>query len=116
MELCQEVYRLSATFPKDELYGLTSQIRRSAVSVPSNIAEGQARNTQKEFIHFLNVSYGSLAELETQLIISVQVDYTRQDNIALILSKIQEIGRMIKSLIRSLEKSRPQPLALTTKN
>lgn len=67
MQLVESVYRLTSTFPKEEQYGLTSQMRRAAVSVPSNIAEGAARNTSKELIYFLGISIGSLAELDTQL-------------------------------------------------
>lgn len=70
MDLTIEVYQLSASFPKEEKYGLTSQIRRSAVSVPSNIAEGAGRNSKKEFVHFLSISNGSSYELQTQLIIA----------------------------------------------
>ena len=71
MRLAAEAYRLSAAFPKQEIYGLSSQIQRSAVSVPSNIAEGHGRNSNKEFNHFLGVAMGSLAELETQLILAL---------------------------------------------
>ena len=70
VELAREVYRVTGDFPKDELYGLTNQLRRAAVSIPSNIAEGHARKTQKELSRYLNIAKGSLAELETQLIIA----------------------------------------------
>jgi len=75
MQLTTEVDLLSAQFPKHEIYGLTSQIQRSAVSVPSNIAEGHGRNSNKEFHHFLGIASGSLSELETQLILAQQLGY-----------------------------------------
>ena len=73
IELVQEVYEVTKVFPKEEMYGLTSQIRRAAVSIPSNIAEGYARESIKELIRFLYISLGSLSELETQLIISIKL-------------------------------------------
>jgi len=73
--LVEEVYKISATFPKQETYGLTSQLRRAAVSIPSNISEGAARNGRKEYSNFLGISLGSLAEVETQLIIVSRLDY-----------------------------------------
>jgi len=76
MELAKEIYSASIGFPKEEIYGLTSQIRRSAVSVPSNIAEGAARNSLKEFVHFLYIALGSLAELETPWILAPDFQYT----------------------------------------
>jgi len=75
MELAKLVYLITSKFPKEELYGLTQQIRRSAVSIPSNIAEGAARNSRKEFIQFLHISLGSLAELETQLLLSEKLGF-----------------------------------------
>jgi four helix bundle protein len=75
IELVEKIYTVTKTFPKEEIYGLTSQIRRSAVSIPSNIAEGAARNSKKEFLQFLYFSLGSIAELETQLIISQRLEY-----------------------------------------
>ena len=105
MDLCQDIYCLTDIFPKSETFGLVSQIRRSAISIPSNIAEGQARHADKEFIRFLNIAYGSLAELETQLIISVKVGYSKEDIIDGLNAKIKEIGRMIMALINSIEKN-----------
>jgi four helix bundle protein len=99
--LATEVYRLTANFPKEEKYGLTSQIRRAAVSVPSNIAEGAGRNTDKEFNHFLGISNGSAYELQTQLIISKNLDLidTRVDPI---LDEVDQIQKMIYSLQNKL--------------
>ena len=75
MELAEEVYKLCTEFPKHEVYGLTSQLQRAAVSVPSNIAEGQARNSSKEFGHFLSIARGSLAEMETQIMLAQRLNY-----------------------------------------
>jgi four helix bundle protein len=102
MDLVKKVYQITKTFPKDELYGLTSQIRRCAVSVPSNIAEGSARNSNKEYIRFLNISAGSLAELDTQLIISLELNYISQDKLCSLELKIEKIGRMLQGLIKYL--------------
>jgi four helix bundle protein len=81
-DLAKRIYSLTADFPKEKMYGLVSQMRRSAVSIPSNIAEGAARNSNKEFIQFLYISLGSLAELETQLLISRELKFV-SDNIEL---------------------------------
>lgn len=102
MQLATEVYRLSAQFPKHEIYGLASQLQRSAVSVPSNIAEGHGRNSNKEFHHFLGVALGSLAELETQLILAQQVDYLTEELINPVLQISDEVGKMLKGLQKSL--------------
>lgn len=75
MDLATDCYKITKSFSKEELFGITSQIRRSAVSVPSNIAEGQERNSKNEFIHFLGITQGSLRELETQIILSQRVEY-----------------------------------------
>ena len=101
MELVTDIYRLTKPFPKEELYGLTSQIRRSAVSVPSNIAEGSARKNKTEFIQFLYIALGSLSELETQLIISKNLNYS--DTISSLLSKVTDIRKMTFGLIKSLK-------------
>lgn len=98
MRLAEEVYRLSARFPKHETYGLASQLQRSAVSLPSNIAEGHGRNSRKEFNHFL----GSLSELETQLILAQHLDYLTEEEITPALQNADEIGKMLKGLQKSL--------------
>ena len=100
-ELVSDVYRVSADFPKSELYGLTNQIRRSAVSIPSNIAEGSARQGNKEFIHFLYVGLGSLAELETQLFLVIDLNYLKEDK--KIFKKLERIRMMLLGLIRSIK-------------
>ena len=99
--LVTQVYVATKSFPKEELYGLTSQIRRSAVSIPSNIAEGQGRLTSGEFRHFLGLARGSLAELETQLIIATNLGYISDVDVLFI--QISEIGRMLSGLLKSTE-------------
>lgn len=105
--LAKFVYQLSARFPMDERYGLISQIRRAAVSVPSNIAEGQARHTTKEFLQFLSHAEGSLAEVETQLLLSVELRFANSEGIAAGLQEIDELQEMIVSLKRKLEVDSP---------
>ena len=84
LELARLVYLMTSKFPKEELYGITQQIRRSAVSIPSNIAEGAARNSQKEFIQFLHIALGSLAELETQLLLSEKLGFIKENEIEIL--------------------------------
>ena len=98
MDLAETVHRLSQSFPKEELYGLTSQLRRAAVSVPSNIAEGQARQSTAEFKNFLSISHGSLAEVETQLLLAIRFKYLTSQQAAAALSLREEISKMLSSL------------------
>lgn len=102
--LVKEIYRLSSKFPAEEKFGLVSQIRRAAVSVPSNIAEGQARNTTSQFIHFISTAEGSLAELDTQLVIAIELDFCTSSDAQGAFSLIEEEQRMLNALRRSLEK------------
>jgi four helix bundle protein len=102
MELAEAVYDCTRSFPKDELYGLTSQMRRAAVSVPSNIAEGQGRVTPNELIHHLRIAYGSLSELETQLILAERLTYLDHEAAKYLLDSTSEVGRLINGLMRSL--------------
>ena len=97
MLLCERIYILSKNFPKEEMYGLTSQIRRCAISIPSNIAEGRGRNSDKEFVRFLQISLGSLYELQTQLELSLQLQFAKSIDEILYLSF--EIEKMLNSLI-----------------
>ena len=97
MDLVTEIYQMSTSFPKEEIFGLTSQIRRAAVSIPSNIAEGWGRKLTKEFIQLLRISRGSLLELETQLLICKKLDYSKTEILDSLLFKIQEINKMINS-------------------
>jgi len=107
MALVTEVYRTSQGFPKEEIFGLTSQIRRSAVSVPSNIAEGNARTSKKEFQYFLSNARGSLAELETQILIAHQLAYINETAKNQMLDRLWEVGRILNGLLSSLKKSSP---------
>jgi four helix bundle protein len=100
MELVENIYRLTCKFPKNEQYGLISQMRRSAVSIPSNIAEGAARNSHREFIQFLYISLGSLSEIETQLSLAQRLSYVRDGEI---LTDIDQIRKMTAGLINYLK-------------
>lgn len=102
IEFVTLIYRLTGKFPKSEIYGITSQIRRSAVSIPSNIAEGAGRTSKKEFSHFLSISLGSLAELETQLIISDNLNYLDSGLLNDLISKLSSIRKMIFGLKKSI--------------
>ena len=104
VNLVQEVYQVTQSFPKEEMYGLTSQMRRAAVSIPSNIAEGWGRNSTKEYIRFLAIARGSLMELETQLIISEKLNYLHSQTLSTLSQEIQKISRMLSGLIGSLER------------
>ena len=98
------VYQLVKSFPQEELYALTSQIKRASISIPSNIAEGYGRNTDKSFSHFLDISRGSLNELETQLIIAKELDFITDFNLYNeIVSLIEEESKMINSFSKSLK-------------
>ena len=102
LELAYLLYEITRLFPQEEKFGLTSQIRRAAVSVPSNIAEGQARHGKKEFIRYLYIAKGSLAELDTQCLIARKLDYVEEPQIKPILLQIDELQRMLYSLIEKL--------------
>ena len=100
------VYRVTAGFPKEELYGLTSQMRRAAVSVPSNIVEGCARDSQADYLRFLYISFGSLKELHYQLNLSERLGFLRNEDMTLIEPKIVEAEKVLNGLIRSLREGR----------
>ncbi len=102
IDLAVKIYETTKTFPREEMYGLTSQIRRSAVSIPSNIAEGAGRNTKKDFNNFLGISNGSSCELDTQLIIASRVDFIDVTLLEVLQKDISEIQKMNWSLQRSL--------------
>ena len=104
MELVVDCYHLTRGFPKNELYGLGSQIQRSAVSVPANIAEGNERQHTREYLRHLSIAYSSLAELETHLEIAKRLGYMTEDNLRDLLASTNEIGRMINGLRNSLLK------------
>jgi four helix bundle protein len=99
IDLVTYIYKLTNIYPNEEKYGLVSQLRRSAVSIPSNIAEGAARQTNKEYIQFLYISLGSLMELDTQLIISKNIELISEQTLNELQLKSQEIGKMLNGLI-----------------
>ena len=98
-----KVYELLSKFPKDEKYGIVSQMKRSVVSIPSNIAEGAARSSAKEFTYFLSISLGSLSELETQIIISEKLNFISENEINEMLSSLTTIRKMLLGLKKSLK-------------
>ena len=103
--LCLEIYRVTRKFPKEEIYGLTSQIRRSAVSIPSNIAEGYGRKTTGEYIQALYVAYGSNCELEIQTLLSGDLGFVGKEDLSRLQKEIGDVERMLKGLIKSLYKN-----------
>ncbi|QAA75916.1 MAG: hypothetical protein BIP78_0148 [Candidatus Bipolaricaulis sibiricus] len=111
MRLAGEVYRLSATVPQEEAYGLTAQLRRAAVSVPSNIAEGAAGSSRKEFIQFLYHALGSLAEMETQLLLAKDLHNVQDKEVEVTMERTR---RMLLGLIRSLKRPRSATGTVTT--
>ncbi|MGC1483492.1 MAG: four helix bundle protein [Candidatus Acidiferrum sp.] len=111
MNLAKLVYGITMRFPSEERYGLTSQMRRAAVSVPSNIAEGQARRGTNEFLQFLSIAEGSLAELDTQLSLSVELGFTQRVDVEAPLKEIDELQKMLVALKRKLASFSHSPLA-----
>jgi four helix bundle protein len=103
MKFVTEIYEVTQRFPTEERYGLTNQLRRASVSVPSNIAEGQARFSQKEFHHFLSQARGSLAEIETQLLIASGLKSIQSANADALLAAADELGRVLNGLIASIK-------------
>ena len=104
IDLVFSVYLMTKSFPKDELFGLVSQMRRAAVSVPSNIAEGFARGTDKEKIHFLRISSGSMSELETQLVLSKELEYISEEEYQKVSEHLTVVWKQLNSLISSIRK------------
>jgi four helix bundle protein len=104
MDLVETVYRATKTFPREEIYSLTAQIRRAAISIPSNIAEGQGRNTTRDFLHFLSIAKGSLKEVETQVLIAERLAYVTRQITAALLAQTTEVGRLLSGLSNSLKK------------
>ena len=102
MDLVESLYRATANFPKDEWFGLRSQMRRAVVSIPSNIAEGQGRNSRREFRRFLSIAHGSLRELETQIQISKRLGYLKAPECSMLEAQCAEVGKMLKGLSNSL--------------
>jgi four helix bundle protein len=102
IDLVEEVYEETKDFPKEEIYGLRNQIRRAAVSIPSNIAEGQGRESTKDFLRHLSIAYGSLCETETQLVIACRLGYINANASEKLMKRAGEVGRLINGLMRSL--------------
>ena len=106
MDLVTECYEMTESFPKKETFGLASQLQRSAVSIAANISEGHARQHTKEFLQSLSIAYGSLAELETHILIAERLKYIDTSRSVQLLDKTAELGRMLNGLRRSLGKKR----------
>jgi four helix bundle protein len=107
MTLSVLTYQLSKVLPKDELFGMVSQIRRCSASVPANIAEGYGRENTGSYVQFLRIAQGSLKELETHVLLAERVELLTQPQIVPVLDQSEVVGKMLRSLIRSLEKSKP---------
>ncbi len=103
MNLAEACYRVTRGFPKEEMYGMISQIRRAAASIPANVAEGYGREYRAEYIQFLRIAQGSLKELETHLLLSARVELTTTQAVNPILNQCQSVGRLLRALIRSLQ-------------
>jgi len=108
-QLCLKIYRATDVFPKNEAFGLTSQMRRSALSIPSNVAEGYGRKTTPEYVRSLSIAYGSTCELETQLLLSGDLGYLDKEDLSGLQRDIGEVERMMKALIKSLENKHLTP-------
>ncbi|MDQ5843925.1 MAG: four helix bundle protein [Acidobacteriota bacterium] len=102
MDLVEEIYQTSRTFPREEIYGLTSQLRRAAVSIASNIAEGQGRRTTADFLRHLSIAYGSLREVETQILIAGRLRYSDAATRDTVMNLAGEVGRLLNGLMTSL--------------
>jgi four helix bundle protein len=109
MNLAEAAYRLTASFPKGEAYGLTAQSRRSASSVPANIAEGYGRDSRRAYVQHLRIAQDSLKELETHLLLSERVDLADGAKIATVLTKSDLVGKLLRSLIRAIERADQRP-------
>ena len=108
-QLCLTIYKATNKFPKNEGFGLTSQMRRAAISIPSNIAEGYGRKTTPDYLRSLFIAYGSTCELETQILLSGDLDYFNKDSLSELMRDIGEVERMLNALIKSLENKRLNP-------
>jgi four helix bundle protein len=103
MELAADCYRVTRTFPREEMFGMISQIRRAGASVPANIAEGYGRESTGNYVQFLRNAQGSLKELETHVLLAVKVSVTSRDNAVPLLDRAEIVGKMLRSLIRSVK-------------
>lgn len=102
MDLVTDIYQVTSTFPNEERFGLSSQMRRAAVSIPSNIAEGHGRKATGAYLNHISIAYGSLMELETQIQIALRLDFIDAEKISVLLERINEIGKMLNGLKKSL--------------
>ena len=102
IDLVEEVYRATRGWPQDELFGLTNQVRRAVVSIPSNVAEGQGRHNHKEFLRYVQISNSSLNEVETQLLIAKRLEYIDEEAYRTLTSQADDVGRLLHGLMRSL--------------
>jgi four helix bundle protein len=108
MDLVESIYKVSSSFPREEVYGLTSQIRRASISIPSNIAEGQCRRSTRDFVRFLSVARGSLGEVHTQILLAERLGYLGDTARSELIEASDQIGRLISGLQRSLaNRNRP---------
>jgi four helix bundle protein len=115
MQLTESIYKITVTFPNKETYALANQLQRAAVSIPSNIAEGHARSSTKDYLRFISIAMGSLAEVETQLELSARLDYIDQPKLGELLAIEDELGRMLQGLRKSLQ-SKLAPTSLAPKS
>ena len=109
MTLAKECYLLTKSFPREEIYGLTSQIRRASISVPANIAEGSGRGSRKDYQQFLRIAQGSLREVETYLLLGVEIEITSPEQTDALLKQVESIGKLLRALIRSLDPNPAEP-------
>lgn len=110
MSLVEQIYAVTREMPPEERFGLTSQMRRAAVSMPSNLAEGHARESTKEFVRYIAIARGSLAELESQLELAARLNMVHRDHVSDVLSDCDELGRILRGLRKSLDKKLSSPL------
>ena len=103
MRLAKECYRIASQFPRTEQFGLSQQLRRAAVSVPSNLAEGNGRRTRQAYIHHVNIALGSLAEIDTQLELAVELEFVRKEDVVVAVDLSSQSGRLMLALVRALE-------------
>jgi len=108
-KLCLKVYKITKKFPKTEVYSFTSQMRRAALSIPCNIAEGYGRKTTPDYLRFLYMSYGSICELETQILLAGDLEYIETESLSELQSDFGEVERMLKALIKSIERKNSNP-------
>lgn len=103
MDLAVMCYEVTKSFPREEVYGMTSQVRRAAAAVPANIAEGYGRETSREYVRFLRIAQGSLKELETHLILASRVELVLSEEIDRLLRECETVGKLLRALIRSMQ-------------